>query len=311
MSIVVTTPTGNVGARVVECLLEAGAEVTLLARNSGRLPAAVRERARVVEGSLEHAAELREATRGARALFLLIPPHLTTDDWRGFQLGVGRNAAEAVAANGVERVVFVSSAGAQRGDLYAVSRLGEIERLLAGAAPNVASLRAGFFMENFLSAVPTIAADGAVYMPLPAERRHPMVATRDIGEAAAAMLVDANWRGHVVRGVHGAADVSPAEAAAAFSVALGRPVRYTQVPGSAMRDALLGLGASAHVAEEYPLLMQGLGTQDYQVEPRTSATTTPTSIAEWSRTVLAPAVAAFRAPSARSAQGGRSAAASR
>jgi uncharacterized protein YbjT (DUF2867 family) len=289
MSIVVTTPTGHVGRRVVERLLAARADVTLFARDAARLPAA---RARVVEGSLEDPAAVRAATRGARALFLVIPPNLRTDDWRAFQLEVGRAAAAAVAANGVERVVFLSSAGAQRDDLFAVSRLGEVERLLAEAAPDVVALRAGFFMENFLSAVPTIAADGAVYMTLPPDRRLPMVATRDIGDVAAGLLLDDAWHGPVVRGVHGLASVSPAEATQAFTAALGRPVRYVQVPDAALRDALLAAGASAHVAEEYPRLMRGIAMPDYVAEPRTAETTTPTSVAEWAREVLAPAVAA-------------------
>jgi len=299
MSIVVTTPTGHVGRRVVERLLEARTDVTLLARDAARLPAGARERARVVEGSLEDPAAVREATRGARSLFLVIPPHLTTDDWRAFQLGVGRIAAAAAADNGVARVVFLSSAGAQRDDLFAVSRLGEVERLLAAAIPNVTALRAGFFLENFLAAAPTIATDGAVYMPLPPERRLPMVATRDVGDVAADLLLDDAWRGHVVRGVHGAADVSPSEAAQAFATALGRPVRYVPVPEAAVRDALLAAGASFHVADEYPRLLHRLGTLDYVAEPRTPTTTTPTSVAAWAREVLAPAVAALapeRAP---------------
>ncbi len=298
MSIVVTTPTGHVGSRVVERLLAAGADLTLVARDAGRLSAAARARARVVEGTLDEPATLRAATRGADALFVVVPPHLTTTDWRAFQLGVGQAAADAVAANGVGRVVLLSSAGAQRDDLYAVSRLGEVERLLVGVAPNVVALRPGYFLENFLTSVPTLAANGAegaaVYMTLPPERRHPMVAARDIGDVAAELLLDGTWRGHHVRGVHGAADTSPEEAVRAFAAALGRSVRYVQVPDASMRDALLGLGASAHVAEEYPKLMRGLATLDYVAEPRTAATTTPTTVDAWAREVLAPAVADAR-----------------
>jgi uncharacterized protein YbjT (DUF2867 family) len=294
MSIVVTTPTGQIGRQVVARLLAAGADLTLVARDAGRLSPAARPRPRVVEGALDDAT-LQEATRGAQAVFLVIPPDLRTDDWPTFQLGVGRAAADAAAANGVRRVVFVSSAGAQRDDLFAVSRLGEVERLLAAAVSDLTVLRAGFFFENFLAAVPTIAADGAVYMSLPPERRHPMVATRDIAAAAAAALLDDASHGHRVRGVHGAADVSPAEAVQAFSAALGRTVRYVQVPDAAMREGLIAAGASAHVADEYPRLMHGLGTLDYVAEPRTAETTTPTTVAEWARQVLAPAVAGVAA----------------
>jgi len=250
----------------------------------------VREQARVVEGSLEDAAALREATRGARALFLVVPPHLTTGDWAAYQRAVAHHAAEAVAANGVRRVVLLSSAGAQRDDMYAVSRVGEVERMLAAAAPGVVALRAGFFLENFLAAVPTIVGDGAVYMTLPPDRAMPLVATRDIGDVAADLLLDDGWHGHHVRGVHGAADVSVADAVRTFGAVLGRSLRYVEVPDAAMRDVLLGAGASAHVADEYPRLMRAIATLDYVAEPRTAHTTTPTTVAEWARTVLAPAV---------------------
>lgn len=295
MSILVTTPTGNVGRRVVERLLEAGAPITVLARDPARLDPAVRERARVVAGDLTDPAALAESARGARALFLAIPPFPASADWAADQRRVGEAAAAAIRTQGLERVVFLSSAGAQRDDLYAVSRLGEIERMLAAAAPHVAALRAGFFLENFLSAVPTIAADGTVYMSLPPDRPLAMVATRDVGDVAAALLLDDAWRGHQVRGVHGAADRTPAQVAAAFGRVLGRDVRYVRVPAEAMRQALLGAGMSAHVADEYPRLMDGLGALDFQAEPRTATSTTPTTVEAWAEAVLAPAVAGFAA----------------
>jgi uncharacterized protein YbjT (DUF2867 family) len=291
MSIVVTTPTGHVGSRVVERLLAAGAPTTVLARDPGKLPAAVREQAAVHQGDLADAGALRAATRGARALFLVVPPHMTTHDWAAFQLDVGRAAADAVRANGVERVVFLSSAGAQRDDMYAVTRLGAVERLLGEAAPHVLALRAAFFYENFLAAVPTMAGDGAVYLSLPPERRIAMVAARDIGDVAAEALLGGGWSGTAVRGVHGAADLSVVEATAAIAEATGRAVRYVQVPPAAATQALLAMGASAHVADEYPKLFEAIGRLDYQAEPRTAETTTPTTFAQWAREVFAPAVA--------------------
>lgn len=296
MSITVTTPTGQIGARVVERLLEAGADVTVLVRDAARLAPAVRDRVRVVEGDLADAAALREATRGARVLFLLVPPIFRTDDWAGWQRAIGRNAAEAVRANGVGRVVLLSSAGAQRDDMFAVSRLGEIEQQLFAAAPDVTTLRAGFFLENFLSAAGSIAAEGNIYMTLPPDRPQAMVATRDIGDVAARVLLDRSWSGHVVRGVHGAADVTPAEVAATFSEVLGRPVRYVRVPDEGMQGALLGMGASPHVAEEYPKLMDAIGRLDYRAEPRTAETTTATTVAQWAREVLVPAVQSVPVP---------------
>lgn len=296
MSILVTTPTGNVGRHVLDRLLADGADVSVLVRDPSRLPDAARARTRVVAGSLEDASAVRDALRGTRAAFFLVPPDFATDDWAGFQRRVGRTFAEAARVEGVERVVFLSSAGAQRPDFHAVTRLGEIERMLEAAVPHVRSLRAGFFFENFLSAVPTLAADGAIYMTLPPERRLAMIAARDIGAVAAALLRDDAWTGHGVRGVHGPADLTPLEAARTIGEALGATARYVEVPDAAMRGALLGVGASPHVADEYPRLMRAIATvPDYQAEPRTAETTTPTTLAEWAVGVLAPAVQGARA----------------
>lgn len=290
MRIAVTTPTGNIGSRVVEKLIEAGADLTLLARDPSRLPDDVRARATIRQGTLEDADFLREATAGADALFLLIPPHYTTDDWAGFQLGIGRAAADAVRANGIRRVVLLSSGGAHRDDLFAVSRSGQVERMLEEAAPDVVSLRAGFFMENFLSAVPTIADHGAIYLSLSPDTSLAIVATRDIGDVAARWLLDGSWSGHHVAGVHGPADLTPADVARAFSAVLGREVRYVQVSEEDARQALRGMGASEHVADEYPRLFTALDRHAADREPRTAETTTPTTIETWARETLLPLV---------------------
>jgi uncharacterized protein YbjT (DUF2867 family) len=291
MRIAVTTPTGNIGSRVAETLIEAGADLTLLARDPSRLPEDVRARATVRQGTLEDADFVREATAGADALFLLIPPTYTTDDWAAFQLGIGRAAADAVRANGIRRVVLLSSGGAHRDDLFAVSRLGQVERMLEEAAPDVVSLRAGFFMENFLAAVPTIADHGAIYMSLGPDTSLAMVATRDIGDVAARWLLDAGWSGHHVAGVHGPADLTPADVARAFSAVLGREVRYVQVSEEDARQALRGMGASEHVADEYSRLFTALDRHAADREPRTPETTTPTTIEAWARETLLPLVA--------------------
>lgn len=290
MRIAVTTPTGNIGSRVVEKLIEAGADLTVLARDPAKLPDDVRARATVRQGTLEDVGFVRAATAGADALFLLIPPTYTTDDWAGFQLGIGRAAADAVRANGIRRVVFLSSGGAHRDDLFAVSRLGKVERMLEEAAPDVVSLRAGFFMENFLSAVPTIADHGAIYMTLNPDLSLAVVATRDIGDEAARWLLDEGWSGHHVRAVQGPADITPDDVAAAFSAVLGREVRYVQVPEEGAREALRGMGASEHVADEYPRMFTAFNQHAHDREPRTPETTTPTTIEAWAREVLLPLV---------------------
>src|ERR1700728_4884237 len=73
VKIVVTTPTGHVGSRVVQLLLQAGVRPTLLARPPARLDPAVIERADVVQADQADAGAVVRATRDADALFWLAP----------------------------------------------------------------------------------------------------------------------------------------------------------------------------------------------------------------------------------------------
>lgn len=291
MSIVVTTPTGQIGSRVVERLLADGrTDVAVVARNPERLSPAVRERVEVREGTLEDAAFLRGAFAGADVVFLLVPPPgPEVADWGEWQRAIGRGAAEAVRAGGVRRVVLLSSGGAHRGDLYAVSRLGEIERMLRDAAPDVASLRAGFFAENFLAAVPTIRDFGSVFMQFAPEQALSIVSTRDIGDVAARWLADGAWSGHHEVGVYGGGERTLAEAAAVFAGALERPVSYVRIGAEQLRGALQASGAPAAVVDEYPKMFEALAEIGMERPEAEVAEHDWTPLETWAREVLRPA----------------------
>lgn len=291
MSIVVTTPTGHIGSRVVERLLAAGRSFTVIARDPSKLTAATRAGATVVTGSLGDPDVVAAATRGASTLFLLVPPNFTTDNPAEFSLNVGRVAADAVRANGVQRVVFLSSVGAGRDDLAGVSRLGLVEKMLEAAAPNVTSLRAGFFYENLLSGVPTIADHGAFYLPFAPNQPVIMAATHDIGDAVADALLEDAWSGHAVRPVHGPRDYTFSEIATLIGAAIGRDVRYLQVDRDAVRGALLGAGASAAVADDLSALYVGLAEHASELDGR-GANAGPTTMEAFVKGVIAPAVSA-------------------
>ena len=192
-TILVTTPTGHIGARVVDQLLADGTHtVRILARDPARLAPQVRERADVRVGALDEGSALADALTGIDTFFLLIPPPAPdVPDFHAWQYGVGERAARAVADAGTSRTVLLSSSGAHRDDLGPVSTLGEVERRLAEVAPNLTVVRPGYFFENTLNAVGTIAAQGAIYGPYDPDLAFPQIATRDIGDAVARRLGDA------------------------------------------------------------------------------------------------------------------------
>ncbi len=292
MRIVVNTPTGHIGHVLTEALLAAGEQVTVIARSPAKVAGFAARGARVVEGAIDDAATLDRALEGADALFWLTPPQMRPDfhDWA---VATARTAAAAAKKNRVGRAVVVSSMGAQTGrGTGPVGALLEVEEAFRAAVPATVTLRPGSFMENILQSLPTIARDGAIYSPLPADGRWPWVATRDIALVAAEELRRPAAVGHRIRGVHGPADISSAEAAATLSTVLGRPVKYVQVTVAQARDGMVAAGLPPFAADTYAEMYQAvLDGRMNPSEARTAETTTPTSFAEFARTVVAPALA--------------------
>jgi len=280
--------TGNVAGRALEKLVRAGAEVVALVRHPEKVPESIRSRVRLEHGSLEDGGFVARATRAADALLWLTPSTFVAKDFRAYTLGLARNAAQAIRENGIQRVVFVSSHGADRTGLGQVSFAGEVEKVLEGAAPNTVSLRSAGFMENLLTSAEAL-QNGQLFGVLLPEKKYPLVATRDVGDVAARWLLDRSWSGHQVRGVHGAADLSTQDQADILGWVLGKPIRYQQIPLEALREAFLKRGASPSVAEGYVDMYRSFAREDYQpTEKRTAETTTPTTLEMFAREVLAP-----------------------
>ncbi len=185
MKVVVTTPTGNVGSRVVRLLIQAGVRPTLLARDPARLDPATSERADVVEADLGDAATVVRVTRGAGALLWVEPPTVDpgADPVAWYSL-LGANAARAVTENGIGRTVFLSSIGAEkRSGAGEIDGLARTEEQLDATGATVLHLRCGYFFTNLLGELGSM-REGVLRAPMPLDYAQPWVDPRDIGEIA-------------------------------------------------------------------------------------------------------------------------------
>ncbi|MBN8228199.1 NAD(P)H-binding protein [Corallococcus macrosporus] len=296
MSIVINTPNGNIGRPLVEKLLKAGRKVTVISRTPEKVADLVKLGAKVVQGSIDEQATLDAALPGAEALFWLAPP-AARPDFVQWATATGRMAAERVKAHGVKRVVLISSIGAQTGPgTGPVAALKPIEEAFQAAAPNVVSLRAGFFMENLLRDVQGLTKTGALFSVNGETQAFPMVATADIAAKAFEYLTDTSWTGHRYVGVHGPKDVTYPEIASVLTQVLGQPVKYVRVGLEDVRNGMTGAGMPSWMADVY-VEMYGavLDGRMVAAEPRSKETTTPTTLAEFASTVLKPAVERARA----------------
>lgn len=144
MNVVATTPTGHVGSRVAQLLIQAGVRPTLLARRPDRLDPAITERADVIAADLTDPTTVVRVTRGAEALFWVNPSAEDADDPVAWNAQLGANAARAVTENQIGRTVFLSSIGAEkRFGAGEIDGLARTEEQLDATGAAVLHLRCG------------------------------------------------------------------------------------------------------------------------------------------------------------------------
>jgi uncharacterized protein YbjT (DUF2867 family) len=159
--------------------------------------------------------------------------------------------------------------------------LHNLEQKLNGIAGfNAIYLRAGYFMENLLPQVEVIRNFGMVAGPVRADLRLPMIATRDIGDAAADLLLKLDFQGKQAREFLGQRDLDYREAASTIGNAIGRPkLAYAQLPPPQIKPALMQMGMSSNMADLLLEMAEALNTGHMApLEPRSPRNTTPTSL---------------------------------
>lgn len=290
MSIVVTTPTGNIGRVVTDRLLDAGATVTVIARHPEKVAAFAERGARVVEGTHRDPEVLARASEGAKALFLLTPPDFLAHDVVEHYRPFGEAAAEAIRRCGVRHVVHLSSVGADLDHGNGpVKGLFHNEAILRESGAAVLQLRPGYFMENTLGQIGPIKQAGHLFTTLPGDLPIPMIATRDIGVRAAELLLTRDWSHEKVLELQGFGAIGYDDVAAILSETLGREVTHVRVTADQAKAALMSMGVGEPMAEAVEELSRGLhdGLVRFH-EPRSEDNTTPTSYKTFASDVFKP-----------------------
>jgi uncharacterized protein YbjT (DUF2867 family) len=168
--ILVTGGTGRTGSEVVRALLARGGKVRLHARDP--------EKAQLLFGDdVELAAgEVTDALDGAEVIFLSFADDPARVEWE----------TRLIDAAGDRRVARLSTIGAAvRSPVPFWDWHGRIDEHLRSSRAGWTILQSSFYMSN----VPTMLQDGKLYAPA-GGARVAMIDPRDVGAAAAALLLD-------------------------------------------------------------------------------------------------------------------------
>ena len=289
---VITGATGNTGSVVAETLLAKGEKVRVIGRNAERLGRFTKKGAEAFVADVEDAAALARAFSGARAVYAMIPPNLSTPEQRDYQERVSDSLAAAIEKAGVSHSVCLSSFGADKAERVGpVAGLHSLEQKLNRISNlNALHLRAGWFMENHFAQIGVIKKMGVMGGALRTDLLIPQIATRDIGKVAAEALQRLDFTGKQTRELLGQRDLSMAETAKAIGKAIDRPtLGYSEIPYSQFEQTLQQMGLPAKTAKLFNEMVEAINTGWMApLEKRSAHNTTPTSIESFAAEKFAP-----------------------
>jgi len=286
--------TGNTGGVLASQLLAKGKKVRAVGRSRDKLGALQKAGAEIAVADLENTEAVAEALKGADAAYLLIPPNMIADDFRGYQKRVVEAVGRAVEGSSLKHVVLLSSMGAEHASgTGPIVGLYEFEQRLKRIAKlNVLAIRAGYFMPNLLANIGLMKGQGINGSPAPGSVPFTLIHPSDIGAYAAQRLERLDFTGHSAINLIGPKLVSMDEATAALGKAVGKTFPYVQFPLEAAEAGMVQAGLKPQMAALYAEMYKGAMEGKLGPEAGTSMANGTTSIETFAEREFAPA---FRA----------------
>jgi uncharacterized protein YbjT (DUF2867 family) len=244
--ILVTGATGNTGTGLVPTLLGAGARVRALVHTADKAEALRKQGAEVVVADLGKPETLDAAVAGVDRIYMCLSNGAE-------QAKHGRNLIAAARRAGRPHIVHHSAHGSEKSRI--IRHIQEIEAALRASGLPWTIIRPTFFMQNLMMAIPTVKSQGALYFPMK-QGRMAMTDVRDIVEVAAKLLLEGGHEGEVLTLTSPEANTF-GELATMLGSELGKPVSYVDVPVSAARESMVGMGMDPWIVDGYMELFEG------------------------------------------------------
>ncbi len=290
---VILGATGHTGSVVANSLLGQKKKVRVVGRDNKKLAAFTSRGGEAFTANVTDEKSLTRAFTGAEAVYAMIPPDIANDNYHGFQSLASNAIAKALESAGVKHAVTLSSFGADQAEKTGpIAGLHELEsklNLIKGL--NVLHLRAGYFMENTLPQTGIIRNLGRMAGPVDVDVALPMIATKDIGAAAAEALLKLEFKGKQTQELQGQRHLNYKEVAVILGGVIGKAgLDYVRLPDDQVVQAMASMGMSKNFAELTVEMTNAINRGHVKtLEPRSGKNTTPTSYETFAREVFLPA----------------------
>jgi uncharacterized protein YbjT (DUF2867 family) len=240
--ILVTGATGLTGSELLRRLSARGIPSRALVRNLAKAQQlALLPNVEVVVGDMAQPDSLTEALRGVDRAMLISSSDPMMVETQSTFIHAARKA-------GVQHVVKLSGIIPELDSPFRFARMhAEIEKRLEDSGLAYTHLRAGEFMPSYFRQVPSIVGRGVLALPMGDAR----IASLDIGDLAEVAIAVLTTPGHEGKTypLTGPESLSMAEVAEKLSAAIGKTIRYIDVPPEEAKKARLAAGMPPYLAE--------------------------------------------------------------
>ncbi|MES2063826.1 MAG: NmrA family NAD(P)-binding protein [Bacteroidota bacterium] len=241
---IITGASGRVGSAVVANLIKKGEKVRGIIHDEKKAGKLKKLGAEVAVADALNLHALTKAMQGGSTLFAITPETGKTDDVIADTKNILENYHGAVAASGIQKVVGLSSVGAQlgqnSGNLY-MSYL--LERAFNGLDVQSTFIRPAYYFSNWMMYLPAIKEQGVLASFYPVDMKIAMVSPTDVAQYAADLLTKNDDNSKVYE-LLGPGYYSTQDVADAFADALGKAVKAQQIPRDEWNKTLKKTGFS-------------------------------------------------------------------
>jgi uncharacterized protein YbjT (DUF2867 family) len=198
MKYIITGSLGHISLPVVQELVAAGHDVTVISSDAGKASAIEALGAKAAIGSLTDRSFLTKTFKNADAAYLMTPPNFAVTDFAAYQREVADNYVAAIKESSIQHVVLLSSIGAHlRKGAGPIDGLAYLEEQLLTLKVNAKFLRPAYFFYNLNNMAGMLKHAGFVGSNFgSAEEKIALVHHLDIAAKAIEHLKSLSFTGH-------------------------------------------------------------------------------------------------------------------
>ena len=228
--ILITGATGNNGTEIIKRLTEKNVPVRALVRDVDKARSILGPGVELAQGDFDEPESLRAALADVERAFLLTK---SSERAEAQQLAF----VEAAKQSGVSHIVKLSQFAADENSPVRFLRYhAVVEAAVRASGLTYTFLRPNLFMQGLFNFAPTINTQNAFYAAI-GDAKVSFVDVRDIADAAVAALTEPGHENKIYD-LTGPEALTHSDIAQQLSNAVGREIKFVDIPPEAMRDAL-------------------------------------------------------------------------